>query len=137
MISVRIKARVYQETNGSKLHWRKLWERHEEQKKATWLALRSLPSVTQQELHSMGKWFVRIIPYGNKTYDDDGLSAAGKWIRDEICRFLQVDDGDKKRIRFAYAQPKEQDPLHRYSVLVEIHPLSVFRDEMLKELENE
>lgn len=134
MISVRVKTRVYQETNGSRLHWAVLKKRHNNQKTATILTLRSLPLVIQTEIRSIGKWFVRIVPYGNKTFDDDGLAASAKWIRDSVAEFLGVDDGDKKRIRFAYAQPKEQDPVNRYFVLVEFHPISVFRDEMLKEL---
>lgn len=119
---VRIQTRVYQETNGSKLHWAALKKRHDQQKEATWLTLCSLPVASYAALKAMQKWHVSIVPYGNKTMDDDGLSASCKWIRDTIARFLKVDDGDTKRIRFSYAQPEEQDKVNRFHVDVTFSP---------------
>jgi hypothetical protein len=121
-IFVHIHTRIFQETNGSKLHWAALKKRHDQQKKATWLALWSAPTKTREALLNTKRWHVSIVPYGNKTMDDDGLSASCKWIRDEIARFLNVDDGDTRRVRFSYSQPEEQDTVNRYHVGVTFSP---------------
>jgi hypothetical protein len=38
--------------------------------------------------------------------DDDNLPGSLKAIRDEVASVLGVDDGDRARIRFAYAQER-------------------------------
>jgi hypothetical protein len=43
---------------------------------------------------------------GTRPMDDDNLPGSLKAIRDEVASVLGVDDGDKARIRFAYAQER-------------------------------
>lgn len=38
--------------------------------------------------------------------DSDGLQGAFKYVRDEICRCLSVDDGDLERVAFVYRQER-------------------------------
>jgi hypothetical protein len=48
---------------------------------------------------------VRISPSASPM-DDDNVVGALKAIRDEVAAQLQVDDGDKKRIRFTYGDER-------------------------------
>jgi hypothetical protein len=41
-----------------------------------------------------------------KPLDDDNLEGSLKYVRDTVAKWLGVDDGDKARIRFEYAQQR-------------------------------
>jgi hypothetical protein len=62
-------------------------------------------------------WNVRITRLGPRSLDeDDNLNISAKHIRDGIADALGVNDGDKTKISFSYAQEKSQ----QYGVRVEI-----------------
>jgi hypothetical protein len=51
--------------------------------------------------------------------DDDGIAASCKGIRDGIADALGIDDGDRKRLRFAYDQRKGPRGFHAVEALLE------------------
>ena len=63
-----------------------------------------------------GPFHVKITRIGVKNLDSDNLAISAKHIRDGIADALGVDDGDKEKIRFEYAQETGGG----YSVRVEI-----------------
>lgn len=57
---------------------------------------------------------------GPGTLDDDNLAGCFKHVQDQVAKELKVDDGDRSRVRFAYAQEKSK----AYGVRVTVEPLS-------------
>ena len=53
------------------------------------------------------------------TLDDDGLRSALKSVRDAIADWLDVDDGDVGRLRFAYRQRKSKRGEHAVTITIE------------------
>jgi hypothetical protein len=53
------------------------------------------------------------------TLDDDGLAASCKGIRDGIADALELDDGDRSRLCFRYAQRKGKRGVFAVEVLLE------------------
>ena len=132
MTAVRVPVRVYQETNGTKLHWAVLKGRHDTQKAATTWALLTIPPRVKRLLLAEKRWFVWLTVSGSKRMDDDGLAASCKWIRDAVARFLGVDDGDKSKVRFGYKQVSGPR-----CVFIEFTSVEKFREGLLEGLENE
>jgi len=54
--------------------------------------------------------------HGVRQLDDDNLARSCKSVRDEIARWLKVDDGDMSRVRWEYAQHTDG----RYGVTIRI-----------------
>lgn len=102
-VRVEIVCPVVSEANR-KEHWAKKKQRHDLQKKATWAALRSISRSDQSAIKTMGPWFIELCVVGGKTMDSDNLQGSCKFHRDEICRFLGVDDGDTSLVRFIVTQ---------------------------------
>ncbi len=50
----------------------------------------------------------RVSP-GYRPVDDDNLSGSLKGVRDEVAKWLGVDDGDRSKVRFVYAQ-RQREP---------------------------
>lgn len=48
----------------------------------------------------------RVSPAKGKLLDDDNCSGALKAARDQVAEWLGVDDGDKQRVAYAYAQKR-------------------------------
>lgn len=42
----------------------------------------------------------------HKPLDDDNLEGSFKYVRDTVAAWLGVDDGDKAKVRFEYAQQR-------------------------------
>ncbi len=59
---------------------------------------------------------VRLTRVGKKLLDDDNLAAAFKYIRDGVAEALGVDDGDKRKVTWEYADEASAS----YAVKVEI-----------------
>lgn len=47
---------------------------------------------------------------GTRPMDDDNLAGAFKAVRDEVAAWLQVDDGNKKKITWHYDQGRDTMP---------------------------
>lgn len=62
---------------------------------------------------------VRVSP---RLLDDDNLAGAFKAIRDEIAKYFGVNDGDRSRIRFEYAQVKGKPSAVQIGFAVERAP---------------
>lgn len=60
---------------------------------------------------------VRLTRESKGRLDDDNLSTAMKYVRDEIARFMGVDDGKVDLIRFEYAQ--RHGPAHAVEIEIE------------------
>lgn len=59
---------------------------------------------------------VTLTRYGVRELDDDNLARGFKAVRDEIAKLLEVDDGNRKAIRFEYREEKA----NHYGIRVEI-----------------
>ena len=81
-------------------HWRDSKDRHDAQKLATGAALRSMPIdnrvAAHDELHKAGVVLVRMTILSIHPLDDDNQMSAVKYFRDEIARWLEVDDKDPR-----------------------------------------
>jgi hypothetical protein len=71
---------------------------------------------------------VRLTRLSAGVLDDDGLRSACKAVRDAVSKWLAVDDGDVKRIRFAYEQ--ERCRPKKYGVRVEVFERCVLVEQM-------
>jgi hypothetical protein len=60
---------------------------------------------------------VTITRIGKRTLDDDNLAYAAKYLRDGIAEALGVDDGDRSKVRWEYAQETSKDD---YKVRIQI-----------------
>jgi hypothetical protein len=61
-----------------------------------------------------GPWIVYLVRFAPRGLDDDNAVAAMKAVRDEVAKWLDVDDGDA-RVRFVVGQERG-----RYAVRVEV-----------------
>lgn len=73
-------------------HWREASRRKKREKKAVWLHLRARFGLTAPAL-PLVITITRISP-GNTPLDSDNVEGACKYVRDEIARWVGVDDGD-------------------------------------------
>lgn len=96
-------------------HWAKKARRARAQRAAALMAVRA---------HANGRkltapfvvTLTRISPRG---LDDDNLARAFKAVRDGVAEALNVDDGDERRIRWAYRQ--ERGIAKQHAVMVQIY----------------
>jgi len=79
-------------------HWRARHQRVKKEREATaWL----LAGKTKPKL-PCSVLLIRQAP--SNGLDDDGLAGSLKGVRDEIARWLGVDDRDRMTVRYRYAQ---------------------------------
>jgi hypothetical protein len=93
------------ELNRKGEHWTKAKERHDLQKRRTWIALRCLELDEQAAIRAISHPVVVLTVVSLKKLDDDNLVGAVKYYRDEVARFLDIDDGDE-RIQFVVKQKR-------------------------------
>jgi hypothetical protein len=62
---------------------------------------------------------VRLVRLAPRRLDDDNATAGMKGARDEVARWLDVDDCDP-RVRFVVEQ--EQAPAYGVRIVVEVEP---------------
>lgn len=79
-------------------HWQQRSRRVRKEREATAWALsrHAKPQVPCSVL------LTRVAP--SSGVDDDNLAGAMKGVRDEIAKWLGVDDRDRQRVRYRYAQ---------------------------------
>jgi hypothetical protein len=85
--------KVVSEAN-TKCHWAERWRRAGEQKAATLVALTGVGRGVRTRLQAARGLKVRFVRVGGKKMDSDNLAGAFKAVRDELARWLGVDDGD-------------------------------------------
>jgi hypothetical protein len=73
-------------------HWRTAALRKKREKEAAWIHLRSKFGLTAPPL-PLVVTIIRVSP-GNTPLDGDNVETACKYVRDEIARWIGVDDGD-------------------------------------------
>lgn len=89
-----------------RLHWAAKAKLFKAQRRAVWASLMSVDG--REELWGLGTGrclrvtLTRVSP---RKLDDDNLQAAFKAVRDEVARWLGIDDGDP-RVDWWYAQEK-------------------------------
>ena len=81
-------------------HWRTVHARGQREKAAVAAVLRGRVAPTLP----VDVTITRVSP--GVIADDDGATASAKHVRDEVSRWLGVDDGDRARVRFVVAQAK-------------------------------
>jgi hypothetical protein len=81
-------------------HWRTVHARGQREKAAVAAVLRGRVAPTLP----VDVVITRVSP--GVIADDDGATASAKHVRDEVSRWLGVDDGDRARVRFVVAQAK-------------------------------
>jgi hypothetical protein len=95
--SVQMPVHVVSEANRRD-HWGRAHDRSAGQRRDVGLVLTTIPAPALPLLVTF-----TTINYGAEL-DDDNLARAFKAVRDEVARWLGCDDGDRKRLRFAYDQ---------------------------------
>lgn len=110
-LTVNVPTRTESEMN-KRDHWAVRNRRKKEQQKAVFFAWRkaafgkrvpTLPCV------------VRLTRCGPRTLDGDNLQSAFKFVRDEVAKLLNVDDGDEQ-IQFVYDQRVDS----KYSISISV-----------------
>lgn len=59
-----------------------------------------------QKTNPIGRWTVTLTRIAPHTLDDDNLAGRLKAVRDETAKTLGIDDRDRDRLLFVYAQRK-------------------------------
>lgn len=95
---VHLGMRTRNPQNGSSMHW---GEKRRQKEKFAAAVLN-----TDRPLAVSHITFVRWAPRG---FDDDGLIASMKWVRDAACEWLGIDDGPTCGVTFAYEQHKHAE----------------------------
>lgn len=103
-------------------HWRTTYGRKKKQKEAIDQAWSDLQLDHNPVLINMGLparvRFTRLAP---GLLDDDNLTGALKYVRDQIARHLEVDDGPKGPVIWEYSQEKiRRSGPTGYYVLIEL-----------------
>lgn len=110
MIDLILPIRTISESNQRE-HWASRYRRRKQQRESARLGMRQVP---RPDWDVMTVRLGRIAP---RRMDSDNLAGALKAVRDGICDWLRIDDGDS-RLAFVYHQtrggPKE------YAVRVQI-----------------
>jgi hypothetical protein len=86
-------------SNRTHKHWRALKDLADAQKSHTGAAVRSIPLVLQNDVRmALAKEpiLVRFTVITVQKMDDDNLQSSVKYYRDEVARWLGVDDGDPR-----------------------------------------
>lgn len=66
------------------------------QKAATWAALRALELDEQHMVRHADRLAIVLTVHSIREMDDDNLAGALKYYRDEVARFLDIDDSDPR-----------------------------------------
>jgi hypothetical protein len=123
-------------TNKSHEHWSKQKARADEQKLHTGAAVRSMPILDQANVKLTaisGGLLVRLVSISVKAMDDDNLTASMKYYRDEIARWLGVDDNDP-RVKYVVTWERYKG-VGRRGVRVEFIRLKEYLQAQLEEIE--
>ena len=107
------------EANRSDEHWAKKKRRHDQQKNHTFLTLMSVGkwNIVGQATHYVPRWNVHLCVHAHHVMDTDNLVGSVKYYRDEVARFLGIDDGNVERLTFSVSQQK---PIAKQRLGVEI-----------------
>lgn len=86
-------------------HWSARARRRRRQREAVWLWLRQIEGVDGRwaSARQWPSWSIELVRVEPRRLDTDNLAVALKGVRDEVARWLGVDDGDA-RVRWSYAQ---------------------------------
>jgi hypothetical protein len=91
-------------------HWAKRAKRVRAEREATAWALSSAgrrPAVPAPPAPPLVVTLTRVGP--SNGLDDDNLAGALKGVRDEVAKWLGVDDRDRARVRYAYEQERGRE----------------------------
>lgn len=99
MIKITLPIRVRSEANISE-PWIDRWSRKKAQQREVCMLWK----------HEVGRKHIPIpclltfTRYGAKALDPDAVSGSFKFVQDEVCRLIGVDDGNTEKISFRYNQ---------------------------------
>lgn len=111
--SIRFPLRIKSEMNLRE-HWAARHKRFKNQAMTTCLYLRSSANLLRLVPLPLT---VKLCRFGPRMLDDDNLAGGFKAVRDEIAKFLRVNDGDKSKVRFLYDQDKSKN--YEISITIE------------------
>jgi hypothetical protein len=95
-VTVYVPMATVSEMNSREHRWAKI-KRKQSQQMAVILAF----APVRKALARLAPPFVvRMTRYGARTLDDDNLHASFKATRDQVAKLLNVDDGDRARVRW-------------------------------------
>lgn len=83
-------------------HWAVRRRRMTAQKAATAAALVTVGREVRDRLRAAARVTVRFVRIGGKRMDSDNLVGGFKAVRDQVARWLGVDDGDESRLAFEW-----------------------------------
>jgi hypothetical protein len=104
---------------NTRVHWRVLSKRGNEEKLATGFALYGLDPSAVAVFGAPSEerpWLVTITRLAPKAFDRDGMAAASKHVRDSVAKWCGVDDAFEHIVEYRYAQTKSKT----YGVLIKI-----------------
>lgn len=116
MIKITLPIRVRSEANISE-PWIDRWSRKKKQQKEVWAAWKNEIGRKRIPIPCL----VTFTRYGAKALDPDAVSGSFKFVQDEVCRLIGVDDGDKERISFRYNQVALRK--RKYYVTIEVEAI--------------
>lgn len=91
------------EANSRKAeHWAAKKRRADAVKESVFLNLNKLPVEKRTSLRKESKVMVKFTAITSYKPDADNLAGALKHYRDEVARFLKVDDGNEERVAWSY-----------------------------------
>lgn len=118
-VEVDLPIRIYPEANLRE-HAITRWKRSKKHDEAVFYTLVGSRELLKL-LKAQGPLLVTLTAIGPKALDDDNLVGGFKHVRDSVARFLGIDDGNKARIRFHYAE-QEIAKKHGARVRIERRP---------------
>jgi hypothetical protein len=110
------------EANRTDEHWTKKKRRHDDQKEHTWAVLRAYGKwkLLLEVTPYCRRWRVHLeVHHWGRAMDTDNLVGSVKWYRDEVARFLGVDDGDTERVQFSVSQTPVGRSLRGVEITIE------------------
>jgi hypothetical protein len=115
------------EPNERGLRWQVKAARVSEHRKQTKIRLlangiRAQLVAKHGQLQPDERYVVAFVRVASRRLDDDNLQGAFKAIRDEVAAYLGVNDGDRQRIRFEYADAKGRPSAVQIAFAVERVP---------------
>jgi hypothetical protein len=118
-IVVTLPIRLHNPLNGSHGHWSKKAKERQEHRWFSALTVRSRLSVLGRPLAVGGQFVITLTRISPKPFDDDGLAAACKGIRDGIADALGRDDGPKSGLTWKYEQKRGAVREHAVRIQIE------------------
>ena len=98
-VLVRLPIKVESEANKRE-HWRKVNKRKQEQREATHMAVAAAFKKTPLQ----APLIVTLTRIGPRKLDSDNVVGGFKFVRDGVAKAVGIDDGDRARIGWNYAQ---------------------------------